>query len=447
MGIFFGTDGIRGVANEAPMVPETIIKIGMAIASILGTNSSAVKVIVGRDTRISSDMIESALAAGFCSMGASVVLTGVMPTPAIALLTKSQSLSAGIVISASHNPFADNGIKIFLGDGNKPSTEMEAAIERLILSNTFPQQRCLPQDLGTIEYCPQNEASYRVFLKQAVSLANIKMRIVLDCANGATSVVAPRVFEELGFDVVVINNTPTGININDNCGSQHTQTLSAEVLTKKAACGFAFDGDGDRVIAVDGNGKTLTGDQLLTICGLALKKKGKLKNNIIVRTVMSNYAMTLALQQMGIDYRITDVGDKNVFVEMNNSGAVIGGEDSGHIIFSDFLTTGDGILTALHVLSVMQEENKPLSELASVMNVLPQVLLNVQTKQRTDFMSIHEIASVITKAETSLGSDGRVLVRYSGTQNLCRVMVEARSMTDATSMAQAIAKTIAKHLA
>ncbi|MEI7590632.1 MAG: phosphoglucosamine mutase, partial [Deltaproteobacteria bacterium] len=397
MSKIFGTDGIRGTVNTFPITPEAVIKIGVAIADVLGADTAdGLKIIIGKDTRLSSNWIESAIVEGICSRGINVIIAGVLPTPAVAYLTKDLSLCAGIVISASHNPFNDNGIKIFLSDGNKLSQDLEVAIEKRIFADDFSQNLIPSQNNGVVNFLDDASSRYASFLLKAVPVClKRETKIVLDCANGATSFIAHNLFSTIGAEVIVINDNPDGRNINDNCGSQYPQSLSESVIAERASCGFAFDGDGDRVIAVDEQGKTLTGDQILTICGAMLKQEGKLKNNIIVRTVMSNFGMTHALQRLGIDSKITAVGDKHVAEELKSSGAIIGGEDSGHIIFAQYLPTGDGMLTALQVLAAMQKENKSLSELASIMSVLPQVLINVETRQRYDFMAVPEIAKII----------------------------------------------------
>ncbi|MCF8053761.1 MAG: phosphoglucosamine mutase [Deltaproteobacteria bacterium] len=450
MGKFFGTDGVRGLVNREPLTPMTITKLGLAIAAFL--RSTAIKednspsVIIGRDTRLSGDMVESALMAGLTAGGVNIALAGVIPTPAISYLTPEGGFDAGIVISASHNPFGDNGIKLFSHQGCKLATAAEEAIEAHLLATIMPL--AFPTSIGTSGIFALSERRYIDFLLRAYPLSQKphSMKVILDCANGSTYKVAPAVFAELGVDVIAIHNEPNGKNINLNCGSQHTASLSQTVVAQQASCGFAFDGDGDRVIAVDAHGRTLTGDQLITLCALWLKRQGRLTNNIVVRTVMSNQGMTNALKDHGIDYLITDVGDKFVAEGMDKSGAAIGGEDSGHIIFANTLPTGDGILTALNVLAVMVAEKRPLAQLADQMEVLPQVLISVETAARTDFMGVPTVATAINVAQKELGETGRVLVRYSGTQTLCRVMVEAPDFQQAKTICQRIAETIVREL-
>ncbi|MDO8721886.1 MAG: phosphoglucosamine mutase [Syntrophales bacterium] len=425
MGRLFGTDGIRGRANEYPLTAEMAMKIGQAVAYLFKGPGHIPLIIVGRDTRISGDMIENALIAGLCSRGANAVAVGVLPTPGIAFLTGNMKAEAGIVISASHNPFKDNGIKIFGSEGWKLTEEKEQAIEDL-LSDTVSFINPMPQECGRASRLRDAAGRYGAFLRQTFSemISVAGVGIVLDCANGATSKVAPALFRQLGARVTALFCKPNGININVNCGSQHPGELAGVVVKKRAAVGFAFDGDGDRMIAVDEKGTVLTGDQMLAICAASLKKEGKLANNLVIRTVMSNIGMSVSFRKMGIDSVMTDVGDRAVLQEMRDRGAVIGGEDSGHLIFLNHHTTGDGIITALQLLEVMGKERKPLSELAKIMTVFPQTLINVEVKRREDPTSVPEIARIVKDVEDRLGKDGRVLVRYSGTQNLCRVMVE-----------------------
>lgn len=426
MGRLFGTDGIRGVANEYPMTAEMAIKIGRAVACLFKRPGHIPRIIIGKDTRISGDMLEGALAAGICSIEGNAIMTGVLPTSGIAFLTGSMRADAGIVISASHNPLEDNGIKIFGSEGFKLPEEKEAAIEELLFSEHISSLNPAPRELGRATRLSDAAGRYIVFLKHSFpkNISVDGIRIVLDCAHGATYKVAPDTFRELGAEVTTLFNEPDGRNINVDCGSQHPETLAKTVVERKAAVGFAFDGDGDRLIAVDEKGSILTGDQVLAVCAASLKKEGRLVNNLVVRTVMSNTGMSLALREMGIDFVMTDVGDRAVIEGMRAGGAVIGGEDSGHIIFLDHHTTGDGIITALQVLAVMKKEDKPLSELAKIMKVFPQALMNVEVQKRKDTAAIPEVVRVVKDVEERLGGEGRVLVRYSGTQNVCRVMVE-----------------------
>jgi phosphoglucosamine mutase len=426
MGELFGTDGVRGVANEYPMTAEMALDIGRATAHLFKRKGHAPRIIVGKDTRISGYMLENALVSGICSMGVNALLVGPLPTPGIAFATNSMRADAGIVISASHNPFQDNGIKIFSSDGFKLPDEKELEIEKLIFSKNMHTLHPSPNELGKAYRIDDARGRYIVFLKNTFPKDHTLegTKVVLDCAHGATYRVAPDTFFELGADVTSLFDEPNGENINANCGSQHPETLAQEVVKGKADVGFAFDGDGDRLIAVDEKGALLTGDQVMAICAMEMKKEGKLTKNLAVCTVMSNIGLGVALKKLGIQQLITKVGDRYVLEEMQAKGASIGGEESGHIIFLHHHTTGDGIVTALQVLAAMKKEQRPLSELAQVMNVFPQKLINVEVKSKPELSTIPEIGEVIRDVEGQLGEKGRVLVRYSGTQNMCRVMVE-----------------------
>lgn len=422
----FGTDGIRGVANQYPMTVETALRVGRAVAAYFGGDGNSRKVIVGKDTRLSGDMLEAGIVAGICSAGGEAYLTDVLPTPGVAYVTSASKAAAGIVISASHNPFYDNGIKIFNGDGRKLSDASEIEIEKMILDETEPPRANDPLKLGVSHQFHQAAADYISFLKGTLTPGNnfSGLKIVLDCSNGATHRVAPELFAELGAEVIALAIQPDGININDGCGSQHPRKLSLKVVESGADIGLAFDGDGDRLIAVDETGAVLSGDHILAICARDLKQKGKLKNNRVVSTVMSNMGFGVALKKMQIDHVVTQVGDRYVTERMLSSGAVLGGEDSGHMIFSDYHTTGDGMLTALRLLEAMQTANKPLSDSCDIMTVFPQVLTNVKVDSKPALDSVPQIIDALRSAEAELGERGRVLVRYSGTQPLCRVMVE-----------------------
>jgi phosphoglucosamine mutase len=448
MGRLFGTDGIRGTANQYPMTAEIALNVGRAIAHLFKRSGHTPKIIIGKDTRLSGYVFENALVSGICSMGVNAILAGVCPTPGIAFLTSSMRADAGIVISASHNPFQDNGIKIFSGDGSKLPDETERSLEELILSGQMEALYPPPTELGKAYRMEDARGRYIVFLKHTFpkELTLEGMKIVIDCAQGATYRVAPETFFELGADVKAVFDAPTGRNINVNCGSQHPEALADEVVKRRADVGFAFDGDGDRVIAVDEKGDVLTGDKILAICAASLKKEGKLANNLVVRTVMSNIGLTMALRELGIESVMTDVGDRYVFEAMQNKGAIIGGEDSGHIIFLNHHTSGDGIVTALQILATMKKENKPLSALAGIMKTYPQHLLNVETKSRPDLATVPEIVTAIKDVESKLGDQGRVLVRYSGTQNLCRVMVEGPTERETHHYCQTISDVIRREL-
>ena len=441
MGQLFGTDGVRGMANEYPMTAEMALNIGRATACLFKRKGHTPRIIIGKDTRISGYMLENAFVSGICSMGVNALLVGPLPTPGIAFATSSMRADAGIVISASHNPFQDNGIKIFSNEGFKLPDEKELEIEKLIFSNHMDTLHPSPRELGKAYRIDDARGRYIVFLKNTFpkdfTLEGTK--VVLDCAYGATYRVAPDTFFELGADVVSLFDKPNGENINDHCGSQHPETLMEEVVKEKADVGFAFDGDGDRCIAVDEKGSVLTGDQIMAICAKNMKKEGRLVNNMLVSTVMSNIGLGIALKELGIENVITQVGDRYVLEEMQAKRAVIGGEESGHVIFLEHHTTGDGIATALQVLAAMKKTQKPLSELAQVMKVFPQKLINVDVKTKPELSTIPEISQAIKDIEKQLADTGRVLVRYSGTQNMCRVMVEGPTSEETEKYCRQIA--------
>ncbi|HNS57124.1 MAG TPA: phosphoglucosamine mutase, partial [Smithellaceae bacterium] len=399
------------------------------VAHLFKKNGHRAHVIIGKDTRISGYMLESSLEAGITSMGGYPYLVGVLPTPGIAFVTQSMRADAGIVISASHNPFQDNGLKIFGGSGFKLTDEEEDIIEDLILNRKLSDFLPQASQMGKAARMNDVNGRYIVFLKNAFprNLTMEGMKIVLDTANGATYKVAPDAFTELGADVEVIHNTPNGININDRCGSQHTQDLRKRVVESGAAIGLAFDGDGDRLIAVDEKGNEITGDQILIICASILKKEGKLKNDLLVSTVMSNLGLRLACKKYGFSHHASKVGDRYVLEDMLRLGSVIGGEEAGHMIFLDHHTTGDGIIAAMQVVAAMVKEGRPLSELARMMDIFPQELINVDVKSKPEIDTVPRLVEAITQVEKELGDEGRVLVRYSGTQNMCRVMVEGPS--------------------
>ncbi len=426
MGKLFGTDGIRGEANRYPLDAMTAFSLGQAVTRVLSKSQHTTRVVIGKDTRLSGYMLESALEAGVTSMGGVPYLVGVLPTPGIAFITESMRADAGIVISASHNPYQDNGLKVFSGSGFKLSDEQEAAIEDLMLGGELPGMVPAPHDMGRAYRLDDATGRYIVFLKNTFprSLSMEGMKIVLDTANGAAYKVAPATFTELGAEVTVIHDEPNGLNINDDCGSQHTADLRAKVLETGAAVGLAFDGDADRLIAVDEKGNEITGDQILIICAKMLKEQGRLKNDLVVSTIMSNLGLRVACKRYGFEHFAAKVGDRYVLEEMQRLGAVIGGEESGHMIFLEHHTTGDGILSALQLVAAMLTSGTPLSELAKLMDVFPQKLINVDVKSKPPVEEIPELVEAIKQVEAELGDQGRVLVRYSGTQNMCRVMVE-----------------------
>jgi len=429
----FGTDGVRGMANEGNMTAEMALQIGRAIAYTCkehhAEKGTRPRIIIGKDTRLSGYMLENALTAGITSMGVDVLLLGPIPTPAVAFITQSMRADAGLVISASHNPYFDNGIKIFARTGYKLPDEMEAEIEDLVLSGRINNIRPVAQEVGKARRIDDAMGRYIEFCKHTFpdGMTLDGMKVVLDCSNGATYKCAPLIFSELGAEVTTIHATPDGMNINDHCGSQHTQDLCMKLKGLKADVGLAFDGDGDRLIAVDENGNELTGDQIIAICTKHYKDNGLLKNNLVVGTVMSNIGFHVALKELGIETEVSDVGDRCVLELMQEKEAVLGGEDSGHIIFHNYHTTGDGIVSALQLLGIMRETGKPLSELAEVMTVFPQVLINVNVAEKPPLSEIGSLQTAIAEAEAELADLGRVLIRYSGTQPMCRVMVEGPS--------------------
>ncbi|HAL29311.1 MAG TPA: phosphoglucosamine mutase [Coriobacteriia bacterium] len=426
MGKLFGTDGIRGEANKYPLDAMTAFSLGQAVTKVLSEEHHTTRVVIGKDTRLSGYMLESALEAGVTSMGGVPYLVGVLPTPGIAFITESMRADAGIVISASHNPYQDNGLKVFSGRGFKLSDAQEDAIEELMLGGDLPSMVPAPHDMGRAYRLDDATGRYIVFLKNTFprELSMEGMKIVLDTANGAAYRVAPDAFTELGADVTVIHDEPNGLNINDRCGSQHTEDLRKAVVEAGAAVGLAFDGDADRLIAVDELGNEITGDQILMICAKALKDEGRLKNDLVVSTIMSNLGLRIACKRYGFKHHAAKVGDRYVLEDMQRLGAIIGGEESGHMIFLEHHTTGDGILTAMQLLAAMVKTGRPLSELAKLMDVFPQKLINVDVKSKPTIETVPAIVEAIKTAEAELGEEGRVLVRYSGTQNMCRVMVE-----------------------
>ena len=445
MGRLFGTDGVRGVANVVPMTAEMALEIGRATAYVCKRHpTKRHQILIGKDTRVSGYMLETALTAGICSMGVDVLLVGPMPTPGVAFLTRSMRADAGMVISASHNPYQDNGIKIFSRDGYKLPDAEEDQIEDLITSGRIRDIRPTADNIGKAKRIDDAAGRYIVFCKDTFpeDLSLEGMKIVLDCANGATYKVAPVIFSELGAQVTTIHCEPDGININEKCGSQHTQDLSARIRELKADVGLAFDGDGDRLIAVDERGQELTGDHIMLICGKMYKERGLLAKNLIIPTVMSNFGFMVALKELGIQHAAAKVGDRYVLELMKEKGAVMGGEASGHVIFLDHHTTGDGILTALQLLAAMCLYGKPLSELSRLMKMAPQKIVNVDVKNKPPIDEIPELQAAIKTAEGELGDRGRVLIRYSGTQSMCRVMVEGPTDEMTSRLAQSLADSV-----
>ncbi|WP_066871430.1 phosphoglucosamine mutase [Clostridium mediterraneense] len=439
----FGTDGVRGIANTE-LTAELAYNLGRAGAYVLTQAAHKPKILVAKDTRISGDMLESALVAGILSVGAEAVVIGVIPTPAVAYLTKKYGADAGVMISASHNPVEYNGIKFFNANGYKLSDELEDKIQEVIESGFEGVPSPVGADLGRETIDEKAEEHYIEFSKNVVNTSLEGLKIALDCANGAAYSVAEKAFKELGAEVCVINNTPDGTNINENCGSTHPEELMKFVKENKCNLGFAFDGDADRCLAVDENGKLVDGDFLLTITAKYLKEKGQLKDDTLVVTVMSNLGLMLACKKEGINVVTTKVGDRYVLENMVENGYSIGGEQSGHIILLSHNTTGDGLATALQISTIVKESNKSLSELAKVMKVLPQVLVNA--KVPNSMKNIHEIdeeiKSEIKKIEEALEGAGRVLIRPSGTEPLVRVMLEGENQEEIDKMANNLAALI-----
>jgi phosphoglucosamine mutase len=420
----------------------------MATAHILRRESGLRRIVIGKDTRLSGYIFETALTAGICSMGVDVLLVGPLPTPGIAFTTRSMRADAGIVISASHNPYQDNGIKIFAASGFKISDAIEREIENLVLSGQYHNLLPPGDQIGKAKRIDDAIGRYIVFCKNTFpdSITLDGLRIVLDCANGATYRVAPTVFTELGAEVVAIHDEPDGRNINEKCGSQHPEALIAAVLRHKAHAGFAFDGDGDRVLAVDEAGNALNGDAILCICAKAMKDAGLLTENKVILTPMSNLGLRLAFDRMGIRYQDAAVGDRYVLELMQQTGSALGGEQSGHIIFLDHHTTGDGIVAALQLVATSIRNGKKLSELASIFQSAPQVLINIDVREKVPLDRLPDVQSAIEHAEKRLGTKGRVLVRYSGTQAMCRVMVEAADPDVTREIAEHIAGLIRRHI-
>jgi phosphoglucosamine mutase len=448
MGKLFGTDGIRGEANRHPMDAHMAFAVGQALTYSLRKKGHTTRIIIGKDTRISGYMLESAIESGITSMGGVPYLVGVLPTPGIAYIAESMRADAGVVISASHNPFQDNGIKIFSGNGSKLSDSQEDAIEQLIMEGNLPDMVPAPAEMGHAFRINDVMGRYIVFLKNTFSrnLSLEGMKIAMDTANGAAYTVAPEVFTELGAGLAVIHNHPNGLNINEKCGSQHTDDLKKTVLQSNAAIGLAFDGDADRLIAVDEKGNEITGDHIMLICAKMLKDEGLLTNNLLVSTIMSNLGLTLACKKYGIKNHAAKVGDRYVLECMHNMGAIIGGEQSGHMLFLNHHTTGDGIITAIQLISAMLKSGKPLSELAAMMHVLPQKLINIHVQRKPDITTVPEIVDAVARVESTLGDEGRVLIRYSGTQNMCRVMVEGPSQETTAQYCAELAEAVKKAL-
>lgn len=422
----FGTDGVRGRANEHPITPELVLRLGKAIGVYLSRHFPIPRVLIGKDTRRSCYMLEQALGAGICSVGTDVYFLGPIPTPGIAYLTRGLRACAGIVISASHNPFDDNGIKIFSANGYKLPDSVEDELEQILYSSELDEFGVKGAKIGRARRIDDAIGQYAVFLKEQFPkhLTLEGLRIIIDCANGAGYKVGPKVFEELGAEVVTLGVSPNGTNINENCGALHPESLASAVQKYRADLGIALDGDADRLVVVDDHGSVIDGDEILAICGLDLKQKGVLRNNAVVSTVMSNGGLQVAFEKAGIELVRAKVGDRYVVEEMLKRDLILGGEASGHLIFRNSSTTGDGILAALHLIEVMLGSEKPLSELRKCMEHFPQVLKNIPVVSRIPLERLPKTSALISKLEEKLGAGGRILFRYSGTEKKARVMVE-----------------------
>jgi phosphoglucosamine mutase len=444
----FGTDGIRGVANEFPMTAEIALKLGQTIGHVIKTDHKGGRVVVGKDTRLSGYMLEYAIVSGICSMGVDVMLVGPLPTPAIAFITSSMRADAGVVISASHNPYQDNGIKIFSGLGLKLPDEVEERMEKIMFQEDFEKCACLPTDVGQASRIDDAAGRYISFLKSTFpkDLSLEGMKIALDCAHGATYKVAPAVLTELGAEVISWGVRPNGRNINRQCGSTYPSTLQSLVRRHDADIGIALDGDGDRVLFVDHLGNLVDGDHIMAICANHLLQTNSLRKKTLVGTVMSNLGLEVAMKRLGGRLLRTQVGDRYVIERMLNGGYNLGGEQSGHIIFLDHCTTGDGTLSALQLLGIIQRTGQSLHDLAKVMEVYPQTLINVKVREKKDLKEIPPIFQAIRAAEKKLLEHGRILIRYSGTEPKLRVMCEGEDQLEIEAIAQEIAALIETHL-
>ncbi len=447
MGRIFGTDGVRGIANES-LTPQLAFKLGQAGALALAKDKTDGKpvITVGKDTRISSDMLECALAAGICSVGAEVILLGTMPTPAVAYLTRKYGADAGVVISASHNPMEYNGIKFFNSKGFKLSDAVEDEIEKYLKGECEPVV-VTGEAIGRVTYNTTGAKDYAEYARSTVKTTFEGMHIAFDCANGASSGISPKVFEDMGAKITVINDKPDGTNINKNCGSTHMEDLQKLVVEVGADMGLAFDGDADRVLAVDENGKIVDGDEMMSICGIDMNNNGTLKDSVIVATVMSNLGLHIMAGNNGLKIETTAVGDRYVLEKMLECDYKLGGEQSGHVIFLDHNTTGDGLVTGLQLASIVAKSGKKLSELASVMKILPQVLINAKVQgDKNLYKQDEEIMSMIADIEAEFNGEGRVLIRPSGTEPLVRVMIEGNDVEKINERARTLADLIEKKL-
>jgi phosphoglucosamine mutase len=440
----FGTDGVRGTAGTPPLDPPTVRRIGAALVRALPHDTESPQLLVGRDTRESGGWIEAELAHGACGEGATVTSAGVVPTPAVAFLTRTGSYDAGVVISASHNPYEDNGIKVFSGKGEKFTEAVERDVEAIVADRSWSarggEAGCVPRADLVDAYLDH----LRAVFPEASTIETFT--IVIDCANGATTTAAPELFNSLGFETIVIGNRPDGRNINLGCGSTHPERLAETVVARGCAMGVTFDGDGDRAIFVDHRGHVVDGDAVLLMCGRQLQREGRLKGDAIVATVMSNIGLELALRPLGIDLVRTSVGDKYVMEEMLKRNLSLGGEQSGHIIFSDYLFTGDGLCTALNVLRTVALTGRTLADLAADLTTFPQVLLNVRVREKVELRTVPAVADTIARVESRVAGQGRLLIRYSGTEPLLRVMLEGQHQDEIRGWAQEIVDVVKEHL-
>ncbi len=444
----FGTDGVRGIANVEPMTVETAMKLGRAAAHIFKHKAGRHRIVIGKDTRLSCYMIESALTSGICSLGVDVILVGPLPTPAISFLARSLRADAGVMISASHNSFQDNGIKFFSKEGLKLPDEVESRIEDLLFSGEIDAIRPTAEEIGKVYRIDDVEGRYIEFVKNSLpkGLDFQGLKVVVDCANGAAYKVAPMVLSELGANVVAINNQPSGTNINKDCGSTHPEGLKKAVIEHGANVGIAHDGDADRTIFVDEKGEVVDGDALMVAFALSMQQEQRLKGETLVTTLMSNMGVELALHPKGIHVLRTQVGDRYVLEKMIKGAYNLGGEQSGHMIFLDYNTTGDGVITALQFLSLMIRTGKPVSELVACMNPLPQILKNVKVSSKPELSTLPELTKQIAEFEKQLEGRGRILVRYSGTEALLRVMIEGEAQETITEMAESLIEIIEKKI-
>lgn len=444
----FGTDGVRGVANNEPLTAEMALKLGRAIAHVFKRDERRHRIVIGKDTRLSGYMLESAMVAGICSMGVDAVLIGPLPTPGIAFITRSLRADAGVMLSASHNTYEDNGIKFFSNDGYKLPDKLEDEMERLVVNAELDHIRPTATGIGKAYRIDDAIGRYVEFVKGSFpkGMTLDGMKIVLDCANGAAYKVGPWVMRELGAEVIVYGDEPDGTNINLKCGTMHPEVIRKGVIDHRADVGIALDGDGDRVIFADEEARVVDGDYITAICGIDMLREGQLRNNVLVGTVMSNWGLEKAVRDAGGKFVRAQVGDRYVIEEMVNHDANLGGEQSGHIIFRDYSTTGDGLISALQLLKIMRITGKPLSKLCKVLEKVPQVLINVRVREKTPLESVPSIQAVIMTAREKLAEKGRILVRYSGTEPIARVMVEGYDQDVIDELAMAVSEEIRKEL-